>query len=362
MSTQNTSPNKNTPNNEGTPLDVLLTEYVAYIRFEKGLAAHSVEIYQSRLRHFIWRWLPENGYPNPDLTVFTLPVLRRYLHAQGARGLRPRTLRGMFHPIRSFCDFLIERGFLTENPARGIDLPKKDAADRKYTSDQELTAMMSAVERQADSRKVAFERALFSVLINCGPRAQELLDMRTGDFSAHTKTLVIRHGKGDKERILYPSAETLAAISEWLVMRGEMGCRHDWLWAITVSRRIGYDGLRRKLEEIKCLADLRNHNNIHCHSIRRAFAQRMMQRGATIKAIQSSMGHANAETTFEYLKMGDEESRVMSDLAALSRPAQVSLPAPVPEPAPVPPSPAKEVVKSFNKAAFNTHRRRTPAK
>lgn len=87
-----------------------------------------------------------------------------------------------------------------------------------------------------------------------------------------------------------------------------MGCRHDWLWAITVTRRLGYDALRRCVEEVKCIAGLRDHDNIHCHSIRRAFAQRMMQRGATIKAIQAAIGRSQAETTFVYLNMGEREA------------------------------------------------------
>ncbi len=357
-------------------LTTLLTDYIKY---EKGLAPHSVELYQSRLRHLIWKWLPENGYPNPDTTVFSAPVLRRYLYAQGERGLRPRTVRGMFHPIRGVGDYMVDHGILAANPACIITLPKKDAPDRKYVSDQELNLMMTAIERLSDPRKTAFLHALFSVLINCGPRAQEMLDMKISNFSRDTKTLVIPHGKGEKARVLHPPADTLAALSEWLVMREEMGFRHDWLWAITVSRRLGYDGLRGYVGEVKCLAGLRDHANIHCHSIRRAFAQRMMNRSATIKAIQAAMGHAHPETTFVYLNMGEQEARVMSDLGALERP---KLQAPKVEPCaliPVAEAPAegmqgtlptpatessqvKDVVKNFGRAAFHSHRRRTPAK
>ncbi len=355
-------------------LCTLLTDYIFYIKFEKGLSPRTVEMYQSRTRHLVWKWLPENGYSDPDISVFTLPVLRRYLYAESARGLRPRTIRGMFHPLRSLGDYMVEHGLLTENPVRMLTLPKKDAPDRKYVSDQELALMMTAIERLPDPRKVAFLRALFSVLINCGPRAQELLDMRVVNFSRDAKTLIVPHGKGEKARILHPPADTLSALSEWMIMREEMGCRHDWLWAITVTRRLGYDGLHHYVDEVKCLAGLRDHDNIHCHSIRRAFAQRMMSRGATIKAIQSAMGHSQAETTFVYLNIGEQEAKVMSDLGSLSVtkprgdspiPSGQRLPhgaTPAPEMAAELPSQAKEVVKSFSKATFHTHRRRTPAK
>lgn len=33
---------------------------------------------------------------------------------------------------------MVEHGLLTENPVRMLSMPKKDAPDRKYVSDQEL--------------------------------------------------------------------------------------------------------------------------------------------------------------------------------------------------------------------------------
>ena len=212
-------------------------------------------MYQSRLRHLIWHWLPDNGYPDPDITVFTVPVLRRYLYAQGARGLRPRTIRGMFHPIRSIGDYMVEHGLIAENPARALALPKKDAADRKYVADQELTLMMTAIERLPDRARWPSGRS--SPSSSTAARAPRSCSTCECNFSRDAKTLVIPHGKGEKARCLHRPADTLTALAEWEVMRGEMGCRHDWLWAITVTRRLGYDGLRHYLEEVKCLAGLR---------------------------------------------------------------------------------------------------------
>lgn len=276
-------------------------DYIQYIKHEQGYSPRTVEVYQSRFRRFEGTWLPANGYPDADLTAFSAPVLRRYLYALSDRKLRPRTIRGMFCPLVGLGDYLVEHRALTDNPARLITLPKFDAAERVLASDSELVALMDAVERQSSPRDVAFHRALFSVLINCGPRAAELLDMRVGHFSLPSKTLLVAHGKGEKSRTLHPPPETLTAISEWLVERGKIGCTHDYLWAITVTRRLGYDGLRALLEETKARAGLADHNNIKCHAMRRAFATRMNTRGSSIKAIQAALGHAQPETTFKYL-------------------------------------------------------------
>ena len=332
-------------------------DYIAYLKHEEGCSPRTATTYQSRLRHHA-RWLDANGYPNADLTAFVAPVLRRYLYAESTRGLRPRTLRGLFCPLVGLGDFLVAGGLLPDNPARTITMPKVDAADRLLATDADLTALMTAIELQSDPHKVAFERAIFSVLINGGPRAFELLDMRVPHLSFEAKTLLIAHGKGDKARTLHPPPDTLAALKEWQVFRSEMGCRHDYLWAITVTRRLGYDGLRAMLAEAKARAGLADKDNIHCHSIRRAFATRMMTRGGSIKAIQAALGHAQPETTFKYLFLSEQESRVMADLGALGG----GKPAVVPQADAPNQGQANEGVRNRDRAAFHSTRRRTPAR
>lgn len=337
-------------------LSDIRADYLSYLTHEQGCSPRTLSTYRSRLNHN-QRWLDANGYPNADLSAWCATVLRRYLYDESLRGLRPRTIRGLFNPLRGLGDFIVSQNLLPDNPARAIAMPKVDAADRNFVLDADLTTLMTALERQANQRQVVFERALFSTMINCGPRAQELLDMRVGDLSLETKTLVIAHGKGDKARGLYPPPDTLASLREWLAVRSEMGCRHDYLWAITVTRRLGYDGLRSALEEAKARAGLSGKDNIKCHAMRRAFATRMMTRGSSIKAIQAALGHSMSETTFKYLHLSEQEAKVMADTGALFRPAPKAAPAPVPLQFPDAAPP-----KSANRADFVSHRRRTPAK
>ena len=251
--------------------------------------------------------------------MFSTPVLRRYLYSLSARGLRPRTIHGLFDPLRGLGNFLVDNGVLTANPVLALKMPKKDAAQCLTISREEIAALLEALERQRDPRHTALSRAILHTLVFCGLRAQECLDLKVAHVSLDNKTLLVASGKGRKSRMLYPSPECLAALSEWLLVR-EADCTHDWLWAEDRGRRVGYEGLRQMLEEIKCLAGLRDHANIKCHSIRHFFATHLLERGATIKQIQAAMGHSMAQTTFVYLHLGEAESKAMADLASLDAP------------------------------------------
>src|SRR5438105_1162608 len=121
-------------------------DYIRYIRYERGLAQTTVEGYTSWLHHYE-KWLKENGYPCPLIDAFNVAVLRRYFYALASRGIRPRTLRSAFHPLRGLGAFLIKTGVLAKNPAHDITLPQKDAAVRKLVSDEEVIKLLDGCDR-----------------------------------------------------------------------------------------------------------------------------------------------------------------------------------------------------------------------
>jgi len=304
-------------------LSDIASDYLRYVKHERGLAETTYSTYQAWLNNF-QRWLVENGgYPTPTLEEFSTPVLRRYLYHLSQGGRRPRTIRGAFHPLTGLGEFAVSHGLLQSNPVRAIAMPKKDKPLRPSVSTEELTALMEAVERQRNQRQVALTRAMLSVLIHCGVRAQELLDIEVGHVSLGSKTILISRGKGGKGRLLYPSVECMAAVAEWLNQR-EKDCSHSHLWALDRGRRVGYEGFRVIFEEVKAIAGLKANTNIKAHSIRHSFATRMMCNGASIRAIQGALGHADAQTTFLYLKASEEQTKTMAELATLNKPPDVN--------------------------------------
>src|SRR5579871_194181 len=170
-----------------------INDYCNFITHEQGVTKGTVETYKSWLRHF-YRWLQTNGYPEPMVEHFNTATLRRFLYAVSARGYRPRTIRGIFHPIRRFGAFLVTNGVLTENPAMKVGLPKKDAAIRLTVSDDEVRLLLEAVEKQHKPRLVALTRAMLHILLFAGLRRFELTDLKVGDINLKDKSLLVTQG------------------------------------------------------------------------------------------------------------------------------------------------------------------------
>lgn len=297
-----------------------IQDFVNHITHERRLARTTVTGYGMYLKHFTG-WLEQNGYTDATLEAFNTPTLRRYLYGLSSKGRRPRTIRGAFHPIIGLGAFLVSNGILKENPAKALTMPKKDAAKRLLVTDEEVSALLQACERQKDPRQVALSRAMLSVLVYAGLRREELLTLRVSDVQFDDKSILVRSGKGSKSRTVYPHPDCLTALREWLAIRPK-DCTHDFLWARDRSRRIYDEGAMSILETVKAIAGLADHANIKFHGLRHNFASRLLSNGADIRSIQAALGHAQLTTTAIYLHLTEHQARQTAVFAALPETSQ----------------------------------------
>lgn len=66
-------------------------------------------------------------------------------------------------------------------------------------------------------------------------------------------------------------------------------------------------GVRHILKTIEKRADI---ENVHPHRFRRTFATNLSNRGMEVQEISKLLGHANLNTTMEYVHMNDERVHV----------------------------------------------------
>jgi site-specific recombinase XerD len=296
-------------------LDDAIKDYLRHILYERGLSKLTFKHYQARL-HGLQRWMGENGFPDATLDALTTPTLRRYLYALSSRGLRPRTVRGVFNAVRGLCEFLVEMGGLETNPATSIKLPKMDAAKRLTVSDEEIAGLLGACERQPKPRQIALSRAVLSVLIYAGLRRAETCDLKVDDFDPKECSLLVRNGKGSKSRRVYLPTECVTALREWLAVR-ETDCKHDFLFSLDRNRRMHNNGIATLIETVKAIAGYAGRENIKPHSLRHACATRLLRNGADLRSIQAFLGHTSIVVTAQYLHTDEEQLRSIADLSSL---------------------------------------------
>jgi site-specific recombinase XerD len=163
--------------------------------------------------------------------------------------------------------------------------------------------------------KQALARAALSLLVYGGLRRGECVALEIGDFDVGTGEVVIRSGKGGKERRIYVCRECTDAVRVLNDLR-PLDCTHEYLLAQNKRQGVGYTGLRAILRRLHVVAGLKEHYTPH--QLRHSCATRLVANGATLPDVQEFLGHANLSTTGIYVHSSKERLQSIAHLASLS--------------------------------------------
>jgi integrase/recombinase XerD len=190
-----------------------------------------------------------------------------------------------------------------------------DACD--YTA--EWSTQPGVHTRRATGRR---DRAILLLLVDTGPRASELCNLKIRDFDRKTGRIAIHHGKNDKGRNLYPGQAARSALWRYLqersaARRADTGDGtlqpHEPLFATNTGSHMARDNLLHTIQRIAQRAGVQ-HANVH--KFRHTFAINFLRNGGNIYALQDLLGHADLETVRIYLKLADRDLRAAMNAAS----------------------------------------------
>lgn len=149
----------------------------------------------------------------------------------------------------------------------------------------------------------ARNRALIVVLWRGGLRSAEALALETRDVDAHAGTVTIRHGKGNKRRVVGLDPAAFAMLEEWFTVRSRLGIDHGPIFCTAVGKALGRPlGAPYWRETIKRLGEKAGiEKRVHTHGLRHTHAVELMREGVPLLVISRQLGHSNGLVTQRYL-------------------------------------------------------------
>jgi integrase/recombinase XerD len=168
------------------------------------------------------------------------------------------------------------------------------------------------------------DRLLVRTTYACGLRIGEVVRLRVADIDSRRGVLVVRQGKGRKDRQVPLSPQLLQELrAYWQRYRPK-----DWLFPGVGSaghRSIG--GLQRRVT--RAVRGLGWNKHVSLHTLRHSYATHLLEAGVDVVTLQHLLGHNDLETTARYLHVSTLH------LQRLPNPLDTLVGTPVP-PVPVP--------------------------
>ncbi len=253
------------------------------------------------------QWCLDRGLDGP--AAVSRPVLVRYqrwlFHYRKADGdpLTFRSQNARLLPVRALFAWCVKNGHLAANPASDLDLPK---VEQRLPKAALTAAEAEAVLAVPDERTVSGlrDRAMLEVLYCTGIRRSELARLNVRDIDRDRRTLMVRQGKGKKDRLVPIHGRCVAWLDAYQAeARPKLVTEpDDGTLFLTV------DGTAFSLDRLTQL--VRDHVKASgvakegaCHLFRHTLATVMLEGGADIRYVQAMLGHAELSTTQIYAQV-----------------------------------------------------------
>ena len=269
----------------------LLTEYLNFLNFERGLSPLTRENYARDIQQLL---ALSDGTALDSLQT---AQIRRYIASLHGKGLGGKSIARMLSSWRGFFDYLMQRHGYPNNPAKGLRAPKSAKTLPQALS---IEQAIKLVDINSDDLLSARDHAILELFYSSGLRLSELihLNMNQIDFTEGTVTVT---GKGNKTRIVPLGNHAIVAIQQWLKLRQNLVHQQPEQKAIFIGKQGRRMSARNIQYRLKAWAIKQGLNSsVHPHMLRHSFASHVLQSSGDLRAVQEMLGHANISTTQVY--------------------------------------------------------------
>jgi integrase/recombinase XerD len=285
-------------------LDALIDAYLARLRTEVGVSAHTYAAYADDLARFAAFASREFGVDAPERVSRELVL--GFQAAEAERGIGARSQARRLSALRGLFRFAVAEKQVPENPLATLRQPKQPRRLPSALSEREVERLLDAAERSPTPLR---DRALIEVLYGGGLRVSELTGLTLDRL--HLKEQLIRvRGKGDKERLVPIGKPGRASVERYLaderprLLRGE---RRNEVFVSTRGTRLTRQTVFALVRRLARRAGLEQRPSPH--GLRHAFATHLVERGADLRVVQALLGHEQIATTEVYTHVSRAQLR-----------------------------------------------------
>jgi len=276
----------------------------------KGYSKDTQRRRQMALRRFIV-WCDERDLNEPQ--AITKPILERYqrylyyYRKTNGQPLSFGTQHVMLTSIKRFFKWLTQQNHLLYNPASELELPQKPRRLPRHVLHIDEVERILA-QPDIDTCAGIRDRSILETLYSTGIRRMELVNVQIYDIDTKRSTLLVRAGKGQRDRYVPIGERALHWLEHYrLDVRSQLVTANDdgILYVNDEGQTFRRNALTGRVKRYLQQAGIDTPGS--CHLFRHAMATHMLDNGADIRFIQAMLGHADLNTTQIYTHVSIEK-------------------------------------------------------
>ena len=266
----------------------MIKDYNRYLRIERAMSQNTVASYCSDVKRFMDSYT--GRIENADAED-----IEKYIGSR--KDLTARSQARLISSLRSFYDWLVQEGMITDNPCDNVDAPKIGRNIPDVLSEEEVSRLIDIVD--TSTWFGLRDKAILEVMYGCGLRVSEAVNLKiSGLFLDEGFIRII--GKGNKERLIPIGDMAIEALLTYMEARILPADRasEDIVFLNRYGRPLSRISMFKAIRSLAQLAGIRR--DISPHIFRHSFATHLIEHGADLRVVQEMLGHEDISTTEIY--------------------------------------------------------------
>lgn len=220
-----------------------------------------------------------------DLEKIGLKIIETYLNEVAGQNIAYQTLNSHYSAIQFWYEKVARLGRFEYN---GLIRPRKQKSLPKVMSHRQVKLLFGELNNLK-------HQCMLYLAYGAGLRSGEIIHLRKHDIRFDRNELMVRKGKGAKDRLLMLSPVIGKLLQQYI----EEYQPQFWLFE---GQQKGAPYTTRSLGEVfkraRERAKIDEHFTLHC--LRHSFATHLLEKGTDVRIIQELLGHSDIKTTLIY--------------------------------------------------------------
>jgi site-specific recombinase XerD len=227
-----------------------------------------------------------NHYENIDLKAIDENDIRTYLQKLVLQEKSHSYINQMINSIKFYYEVVLQM----PNRFYSIERPKKRELLPKVISLQEVQTII----KNTNNIK---HKCIVCVLYSAGLRRSELLNLKLEDIDSKRMVIIVKNGKGSKDRLTILSQTLLNDLRDYYLLWKPK----KYLFEGKPEQQYSPTSVVKIIKRAAKKANIRK--NITPHMLRHSFATHLLENGTDLRYIQVLLGHNSSRTTEIYTQV-----------------------------------------------------------
>ena len=292
--------------------DLNIHSFINHLRAERGLSSNTINSYSSDLTQISKLLYPTKAAVDwvkvDQSTLEAMLIHFKDLHYSDT------SIARKLASLKSFFRFLHEEGIVDSNPAEELNVRRPHRNLPSALSEEEVVRLLNAAGSRS-GLEGSRDRVMFELTYAAGLRVSEVVGpkgLQLSSLNIDNGWIRVK-GKGDKERLspVYPGIAQMLhnyidKVRPKFLARSKKNLRVTTALFInsqgTSMTRQGYWLILKKAASKENLGE-----KVSPHTLRHSFATHLLNGGASLRHVQSLLGHANISTTQIYTHLTSQQ-------------------------------------------------------